>query len=375
MDVGIALFNASADGTSIVYFDAVQAVNSTYDFPYRDGDMSGCSWSGTAHNSTTTVTGSLLKYSNPLSVYKGSLGGWIKVTDNLSVGGQMLFSLGDANAEFDAYLHPTVEQLRFTKGGTTAASTTAPTAGTWFFIGVSWDFSAGEIIYTLNGEQVGSTVSYTTLLDFSTHAGILCSDNLSSTYSTNGYGADWFLRDEAMTVLDFKAIYESNAPVFAETSTQEFFTVSDDGAKVWLDETGIYAQDDDGLPSFALVNTDGKSWNGETLNTRDVLLGDNSTGKANILFDASAGTFSIRGGTTEQVTISADGSLQADNVRLSSNGSETMMIPNTMQYALSMPTTYGGIPFHYISGMSTGSIPRNLTISASNGAQTIRTVS
>jgi len=54
-----------------------------------------------------------------------------------------------------------------------------------------------------------------------------------------------------------------------------------------------------------------QTYNSESLGAGDVLFGDNSASKANILWDASDGLLRFRGGTTTQVYIATDGSLRA----------------------------------------------------------------
>lgn len=107
--------------------------------------------------------------------------------------------------------------------------------------------------------------------------------------------------------------------------------------------SGIFAEDASNNPSFALLNEDSISWNGETLNTRDVLIGDNSASKANIFFDASAGTFSLRGGTTTAVQINTSGEIEASSgsakvqmkaagVRFTSGGASPATVTNLEWY-------------------------------------------
>ena len=57
-----------------------------------------------------------------------------------------------------------------------------------------------------------------------------------------------------------------------------------------------------------IVFSNAQTYNSESMGAGDVLLGDNSTSKANVLWDASAGKILFRGGTTEQGSIDIDGS-------------------------------------------------------------------
>jgi hypothetical protein len=53
-----------------------------------------------------------------------------------------------------------------------------------------------------------------------------------------------------------------------------------------------------------------QTYNSEALGVGDLLIGDNTASKANILWDKSAGTLLFRGGTTTQVTIDTTGALK-----------------------------------------------------------------
>ncbi len=59
------------------------------------------------------------------------------------------------------------------------------------------------------------------------------------------------------------------------------------------------------------VFTGNQTYNGESVEDGDLLLGDNSSGKANALWDKSLGQLKFRGGTITQVYIDTDGSLTA----------------------------------------------------------------
>lgn len=90
------------------------------------------------------------------------------------------------------------------------------------------------------------------------------------------------------------------------------------GMHTYLDgvETGRIEADGDFLlgsdvaaaatTSFA-VFTNAQTYNSESIGAGDVLLGDNTASKANILWDASAGTLLFRGGTTAHGYIDTDG--------------------------------------------------------------------
>lgn len=59
------------------------------------------------------------------------------------------------------------------------------------------------------------------------------------------------------------------------------------------------------------IFTNAQTYNSESVSAGDVLIGDNSASKANILWNKSHGRFHIRSGTTTQLHITADGELSA----------------------------------------------------------------
>lgn len=86
-----------------------------------------------------------------------------------------------------------------------------------------------------------------------------------------------------------------------------------------------------GSTHFALFSN-AQTYNGEALGVGDLLLGDNTTGCANILWDKSAGQFQFRGGQTVQAYVDSAGVLLAGGgvVGLSSSGIQIAM---TTSYA------------------------------------------
>lgn len=119
-------------------------------------------------------------------------------------------------------------------------------------------------------------------------------------YSSFSFGGSYFLYDD-LVILDsvaeadlVKAIYDSNAPIFAETSTFGFKTANN---LAWADEEGLWAIDTSGNATFGVSGVNGQSWGGLTLDTGDVLIGKNTS---YVLWDNSAATLSVKG------TITAD---------------------------------------------------------------------
>ncbi len=71
----------------------------------------------------------------------------------------------------------------------------------------------------------------------------------------------------------------------------------------------------------------GQTYNSEAVGAGDLLIGDNSASKANVLWDKSTGQLKFRGGTTVQVYIDTDGAVVAGGgvVKLNSDGIQTLV--------------------------------------------------
>lgn len=87
------------------WFDGIQ-LEATRITTTMIGSMPWCSWSGTVHNSTTTRDGTDMQVltAGSVLVAQGSISIWLRLLHEWNPSGGMVFSAGDANAEFDAYV-------------------------------------------------------------------------------------------------------------------------------------------------------------------------------------------------------------------------------------------------------------------------------
>jgi hypothetical protein len=133
-----------------------------------------------------------------------------------------------------------------------------------------------------------------------------------------------------------------------------------------------------GTTSLCIFSND-QTYNGETLGAGDILIGDNTAGKGNILWDASAGIMYFRTGTTVMNQISS-GSLQTAGCRIRRSTNQTLTNNAVTKIAFSVedyddagfadlavsntritiPTGYGG---YYLVGyyVATGAAGSNAT--------------
>jgi len=296
-----------------VLVDTVQLTQTAYQLPFRYYGMPGVSGS---LGSTSVVTASRLEYSSDvLSADAGTIAAWVKPSFVDTTINKLIYHTDGASSNLAIETQNDASSFRLATGTTTLTRGTVD-VGNWQHVCLTWD--SGTAAFYVNGVLSGSTWSYTGAAVGSNPIAIFA--NEAGSEHTAGELCGLTIAKSAYSATQIKAIYDSGVPVTVPHATHELMVAGDVGNRVWLNADGLFAEADViGTPSFALVNN-GVTWNGETLTAGDVLFGDNSTGKANILFDASTGTFSIRGGTTEQVTIAADGSLTAGNTTINANG-------------------------------------------------------
>lgn len=155
VNIYIILFNSGGGTGSSVWFDAVVAA--TTPIPYFDGDTPGATWSGTAHNSISSIaTGGTLTLDNPLDRDAGTLALWWTPAADETGPTRYLFDEGSLKAYFNA----ADDKIYFTDG-TNTISTTALTwdAGDTLKLVFTWG-DAGLAIYK-DGAVAATGATYT----------------------------------------------------------------------------------------------------------------------------------------------------------------------------------------------------------------------
>jgi len=125
----------------------------------------------------------------------------------------------------------------------------------------------------INGVLESAVYAYSTMPTLhATMLGVGCSPALSVTYTHNGLIDDVFILSRALDADEVRAIYESNAPVFAESSVAFFknygptpVEINDEG--FWVEGPSVGAI----FGIYGAAST--KSWGGVTLSEGDVLIG------------------------------------------------------------------------------------------------------
>lgn len=313
----------SVGATMIAYVDGVQVEQSAYLTPYCDGSLnpigsSAHAWTGTAHASTSTRTAAAIYYSiGNINAREGSISTWLWIDGFLNY--NRLFHGYNGNGNFDYYLSSAgVANFRY-NSVTTSAGTLA--VRQWQHIAVTWSLETGKATTYLNGVQVAqSNITGPVTLDGT-------SISIGSWWGSeqiNGMIDDFAILSTAIDANQVRAIYESNAPVFAESSTVSW--VATPSGLVWADERGLWMRDSSGAAVLGVYGGEAVTynWAGFDMSAGDLVLGRNAVGSSAIWWDKDNGIFGFYGGgsSTAQVTIATDGNLTAGagKIKLNSTG-------------------------------------------------------
>lgn len=262
----VQVYVDSAD-TATFYLDAVQAVNKAYQVPYTAGSR----------------LLSYLAYADvPVQWQKLTAMAWVKASSNRSggTGTQRILDIAVDSTNRYTIFQQSGDTIRVDNGTSSQniASGSAVDLTDWVHIAYTVDNLTAKLY--INGAEV----------DSGTWSSV--PSGLSDLYVGNrSTGSDPFggwidevaIINRALPPSEILAIYESDAPVFAETST---FSFRVGGSLVWGDNEGLFARDTDGTAAFAVVGVDGKSWGGVTLDKGDVMIGNSTSGY--MQFDRSA---------------------------------------------------------------------------------------
>ena len=323
-----------------VYVDGVQVEALAYATPYCDGslggysasgvyDGSGHSWSGTAHASTSSRLASNLHYSGISGNINNTVGTvmlWAKVADLGSTGVSYMFFAADSI--INRYI-----AMRFDSSGNifyfwdwsgTSKSGYAPD-GEWHHYAMSSDGST--VTLYVDGISVDSYSVSSPITENLTEIYVGCRETGSQ---LNGLIDDFAIFDRAVPADEIRAIYESNAPIFGETSTWHWRAGRN---RVWADVEGLWMLNASGTAVLGAYAGDEdnpsttKSWGGQTLSESDLLIGDANRG-GYVKWDDSAATLNVKGtilmqsGSTGITNFSDAGAIvTADNLDGIPNGS------------------------------------------------------
>ncbi len=356
-----------------IELDAVQVETGTIATPYCDGslggysaagvpDGTGHSWSGTAHASTSSRTHATLRYpvAGNISATKGTIMLWV-YADAWNANSGFLWQAGNANGEFDAYVNSGGTPIFRINSTSLTSSTGALAVKTWHHIAYTWDIAANERVIYVNGVSGGSTTTgVAPTLD--TVIAVGNTNQAAATFNHLGYIDDFCILDRVLPADEIRSVYESNAPVFAETSTFVFRPTPK--GLIWADDEGLWMRDSTGKPVLGIYGgeTYKAGWGGFDLYPGDLLIGNNAASSSAIFWDQSAGKFGFYGNanSTAQVEIATDGSLTAGAGALALNsGGIVITAPSSQantgayRFAVTGKTISGGLYSYYNSGSGT----------------------
>lgn len=281
-----AIIENAGDTTNTVWFDGVFcAVRSDVVLPwYFDGSMPGVGWTGTAHASTSTSSDNRIEYdpntlNQEVSPEEGTLMAWVKTATPLDT--TWGSALSGSNNAIKLSFHTTnndlivlectsvSDEFRVRVAYSNAAQGSAThnlSANEWVHVAVTWSVDAGEVKIYINGTDTTAT-GLDDFTGFDTSTVQLRVGSLDAAWMVD----DLVITDGPLTGDEIRAIYESDAPVFAETSVWAWSTGSQ--APFWVDDEGFWGRDKNSNEVIGMSAVDDKSWGGYTLDMGDILIG------------------------------------------------------------------------------------------------------
>jgi len=313
-------FTATANGTCNIYLgqsaggvngeyllDGVQFEQKAYATPYCDGSLgAGHSWSGTAHASTSSRTGASLAYPGLIPSGSWTVGWWQRLAQSAFVssvwnGMFVINGEGGANSFYGGWYGTGWHIIgqAYDAGSRTfqpsGIGSTYLQPGEWYFVTLAYDDTAKTCNMYFgfpnapDGSQFASySYSFGSGLNFS--SGNFYLSNASKSIDVD----ELFILSTVADAKLIRSIYESNAPVFAESSVVSFRAPTK--SQIWVDEFGFWAKGQSGGEAFGIFGGDPrrltttKSWGGVTMEENDIVIGRTSAPSYTALhWDDSAG--------------------------------------------------------------------------------------
>ncbi len=263
------------------YFDGVQLEQKAYATPFCSGDLSGSGataingnainghcWTGARNASTSSRVVTNLNYPGigNISTRKGTYAFWWSTPAGANGVWHELIRYGShynaGNIEIFKYVDESLFAEYFCLGDASpqalASGALAWTANTWYHIVLTWDLDANLFVIYRNGAVVASSTPFSgktdaTPGDNTIHVG-------AAGGGTSGLGLidDLCILPVALSAAEVKAIYDSNAPIQAETNTGELrlMSATANGGYVFGNSNGLYGVDATGTSRFSIL-TDG----------------------------------------------------------------------------------------------------------------------
>ena len=239
------------DAVTTVYVDAAQC--------YSWGSALGFSPStraGDAYASYSTTNG--------MRADRGTVMAWVRPT---VISGSDIYIMDCQTSSSNRillYLDSATSKLRAVVAGGTQYANSAAVANTWYHVALTWENGIGKLY--VNGVQQGANFSFTAF------------NTLHSTYTIGSASSgtwrgdidEFVIVSRALPAAEILTIYQSDAPVFAETSVFHFRSGN---GLVWGDAEGLWMYDTSGAAVLGASGVDSKSWGGSTLDSGDIQFG------------------------------------------------------------------------------------------------------
>lgn len=236
------------------WLDGMTIVKQAYIPPIFDGTMPGCAWTGTAHASTSTYAEPTLVYNalppvtgdndrisliDTLNDVEGTVMFWVNMAAVTSANNRYLVYLenDDDGVAVALYLSTTGKVVAVVNGDVTTGATTITTG--WILVGMDYGEANGVRVF-LNG-VLDASDSYSppnfkqdaTFRVLSGPAGFTDNNPLI------GMADMGLFASRQLEEIEHRAIYESNAPVFAYVSISPSGGGTNAGGRYSLDDGGL----------------------------------------------------------------------------------------------------------------------------------------
>lgn len=253
------------------YIDAIQLELYDSITPYCDGSLgSGHSFSGADHASMSSRIASIMDYSPDLAKSnRGTFMCWFKFQNDATHSplSEYVVTITASTGYLFIGHSASSSVIRFSIGSS-ASNGSASADGAWHHVAITWD-GTDAYLY-LDGSLDITHLSYTGFSGPITDIDI--GDGSTHIRQMNGWIDEIAFLDRVADADEIASIYESDAPVFAETSTFEWSTPS---ITTWVDEEGLWSRGAvTGQEVFGISDVNSKSWAGITMDEGDVIIGN-----------------------------------------------------------------------------------------------------
>jgi hypothetical protein len=269
--------NKGGDGVSVIFVDSVMAtVTATSALPaaiYMDGNCLNATWDGAPNLSTSRMTAGSIDYNIAanLDTVSGTIMAWVKPYDTASVRWVQIVSASTPNTylQLGTTSGSTIYARFSGVGGTSLCSGGTCPVAEWLHLALT--YTPRLVSLYVNGVLAESYVP--------TEPFVLAG---APALQVLAAGAalidDLVFTDRVLDANKVRSVYESNASVFATSSTFSFRATPK--GLVWADENGFWVRNANGNDMFGVYGGEAAkySWAEHELDPGDVFIGDGVNG-------------------------------------------------------------------------------------------------